>query len=220
MRAQRAGRRVLSRGPATAAWVASPRASESKFELSRRPRRESSLRARQASTHRSLCARGPKPSSRPAAATQDLVTSPAPLIRFFEAGGLVSRGWQLSYSLDHDSRRSRRTRTLLAAMRAAPQERRRPRFADAPALCTGVALQRVSPFRALGNLTHCSYRPARGEIWPIATTFNACAVHSAAHACARQKRVFTHASLGFSEDACARAAEMARHRRQSIRGHG
>ena len=138
MRAQRAGRRVLSRGPATAARVASPRASESKFELSRRPRRESSLRARQASTHRLLCARGPKPSSRPAAATQDLVTSPAPLIRFFEAGGLVSRGWQLSYSLDHDSRQLRRTRTLLAAMRAAPQKRRRPRFADAPALCTGV----------------------------------------------------------------------------------
>ena len=97
--------------------------------------------------------------------------------------------------------------------------KRRPRFADAPALCTGVALQRVAPFRALGNLTHCSYRPARGEIWPIATTFNACAVHSAAHACARQKRVFTHASLGFREDACARAAEMARHRRQSIRTH-
>ena len=122
-------------------------------------------------------------------------------------------------SLEHDFHQSRRTRTLLAAMRAAPQKRRRPRFADAPALCTGVALQHVAPFRALGNLTHCSYRPARGEIWPIATTFNACAVHSAAHACARRKRVFTHASLGFREDACARAAEMARHRRQSIRGH-
>ena len=118
--------------------MTSPRASESKFELSRRPRPGSSLRARKASTHRSLCARGPKPSSRPAAATQDLVTSPAPLIRFFEAGGLVSRGWQLSYSLEHDSRQSRRTRTLLAAMRAAPQKRRRPRFTDAPALCTGV----------------------------------------------------------------------------------
>ena len=87
MRAQRAGRRVLSRGPATAARVTSPRASESKFGLSRRPRRESSLRARQASTHRLLCARSPKPSSRPAAATQDLVTPPAPLIRCFEAGG-------------------------------------------------------------------------------------------------------------------------------------
>ena len=135
-RAQRAGRRVLSRGPATAARVTSPRASESKFELARRPWRESSLRARQASTHRLLCARRPKPSSRPAAATQDLVTSPAPLIRFFEAGGLVSRGWQLSYSLDHDSRQSRKTRTLLEAMRAAPQN--------------GV---RVS---ATCDLTHCS----------------------------------------------------------------
>ena len=138
MRAQRAGRRVLSRGPATAARVASPRASESKFELSRRPRRESSLRARQASTHRLLCARSPKPSSRPAAATQDLVTPPAPLIRCFEAGGLVSRARQLTYSLEHDFHQSRRTRTLLAAMRAAPQKRRRPRFADAPAHCMGV----------------------------------------------------------------------------------
>ena len=163
-RAQRAGRRVLSRGPATAARVTSPGASESKFELPRRPRRESSLRPRQASTHRLLCARSPKPSSRQAAATQDLVTPPAPLIRCFEAGGLVSRARQLTYSLDHDFRQSRRTRTLLAAMRAAPQKRRRPRFTDAPALCTGVAPQHVSPFRALGNLTHCSYRPARGEI--------------------------------------------------------
>ena len=191
-RAQRAGRRVLSRGPATAARVTSPGASESKFELPRRPRRESSLRPRQASTHRLLCARSPKPSSRPAAATQDLVTPPAPLIRCFEAGGLVSRARQLTYSLEHDFHQSRRTRTLLAAMRAAPQKRRRPRFTDAPALCTGVAPQHVAPFRALGNLTHCSYRPARGEIWPIATTFNACAVHSAAHACARQKKTIGH----------------------------
>ena len=35
--------------------------------------------------------------------------------------GLVSRARQLTYSLDHDSRQSRKTRTLLEAMRAAPQ---------------------------------------------------------------------------------------------------
>ena len=64
--------------------------------------------------------------------------APAPLIRCFEAEGLVSRARQLTYSLEHDFHQSRRTRTLLAAMRAAPQKRRRPRFADAPALCTGV----------------------------------------------------------------------------------
>ena len=50
--------------------------------------------------------------------------------------GLVSRARQLTYSLDHDSRQSRKTRTLLEAMRAAPQN--------------GV---RVS---ATCDLTHCS----------------------------------------------------------------